>query len=400
MRITMDGKWKRISGSIICCILFCCLQKETVFAQEGTIYIVSKDGTGDFSSIMEGVEAVESGDTLLIYPGVYEEYIDIKDKTVNIQGVDRDLCILQENTFTYSKVPLYLAAGKVSNLTIYGMSAKEEGWLANKEASEEDIEKATEKEKSDLFYSGYAIHIEQDYAYGKDLCFENCKIVSDNNYCVGLGCRGESTVTFRQCEFISKGKGGALYFHDSPLLEYGGESYITMENCSIRNYRNPYFLAGESLYQDNTVYLTFQNVKVATVLYENTCMYNEENMNTGISVDALALLEKEGKLLEMGYLSPKVIHEIKGKEAEVFQKKLLEKKSSLEISDYLQEGITYFSINADNMPNEEGYTIFITNDSGESGDGWCGLDNTYLTKESYGNTFAEMNYEEHDESVY
>lgn len=37
-------------------------------AQEGAIYEVIPDGTGDFVSIQEGVDSVASGDTLLIYP--------------------------------------------------------------------------------------------------------------------------------------------------------------------------------------------------------------------------------------------------------------------------------------------------------------------------------------------
>ena len=57
---------------------------------EGNIYKVKQDASGDFETIQEGVSNVESGDTLLIYPGIYEENVEIIDKTVNLIGVSRD----------------------------------------------------------------------------------------------------------------------------------------------------------------------------------------------------------------------------------------------------------------------------------------------------------------------
>ena len=73
---------------------------ETV-AQGGPIYEVILDGSGDFTSIQEAVQQVESGATLLIYPGVYEEHVEIINKTVNLIGASRDDCILISDTIIF-----------------------------------------------------------------------------------------------------------------------------------------------------------------------------------------------------------------------------------------------------------------------------------------------------------
>lgn len=339
-----------------------CAYRQTVSAEESKIYIVSPDGTGDYTSIMEGVEAVGDGDTLLLYPGIYNEYVNICDKTVNIVGVDKDICVIQSDTADYAQVPLFVAAGKISNVTIYGVHKK------NKE-----------------YYSGYAIHIEQDYLFGRDLSFEHCKIISENNYCVGLGCRGESSVSFIECDFISTGYGGAMYFHDYPTPEYGGESRIIMKNCQIYNYKNPYYISAQSFYEENRVYITFQNVKVHTVAYDEKDLYRENNMCSGLTVDEMMALQNN-------ISEPVMVYDFNQNESQKFIMLLYEKSATKLMPEMLKEGITFLHLQEQEVENEERYTVFIENVSEETKQGWCGLDQTFLTEDSYGNTFSEMNY--------
>lgn len=363
-------KHLKLKGNIIIiiCKLFVissicvCGLKQTVSAAEPRIYTVNQDGTGDYTSIMEGVETVSDGDTLLLYPGIYNEYVNICDKTVNILGVDKELCIIQSDTADYEQVPLFVAAGKISNVTVYGVH-----------------------KKSKEYYSGYAIHIEQDYLYGRDLCFENCKIISENNYCVGLGCRGESSVSFIECDFVSMGYGGAMYFHDYPTPEYGGESRIIMKNCKIYNFKNPYYISAQSFYEQNRVYITFQNVKVHTVAYDEKDLYRENNMCSGVTVDEIISLQNS-------IYNPVMIYNLDRNESQNFIMMLNEKNALQVMPEILKEGITFLHLQEQEVKNEEGYTVFITNVSEETQNGWCGLDQTFLTEDSFGNTFQEMNY--------
>lgn len=351
---------------------------------EGSVYEVSQDGTKDFISIQEGVDAVESGDTLLIHPGVYEEAVWIKDKTVNLMGVHPDLCILQYEAIDYDKVPLFFGAGTISNLTIYGYHQKT---IAGEIPIQEVFNNSSDVGKE--HFSGYAIHIEQSYTQGKDITIRNCNIISENSHCLGMGCRGDSTVTFEQCNFVAKGNGGCVFFHDAFVVQEGGESNLIFIDSQMTNYLNPYVITIEAIHEINRMYLTFKNVKVSTVAYVTKEPYDETNMNI--------------------YPMSGVIKQLDEKESTSYMYELMQCESVLQKKQILPEGITVIAtpiimgakdLQMADMRNVEqevpmnckkSSVIYIYNESGQLGDGWCGLMNTFLTSDSYGNTLAEMN---------
>ena len=76
-------------------------------------WFVAQDGTGQFTTISEAV------DIIWIYPGVYEESVQMSQKQLQLVGIDKNLCILQNCEESYYHPPLEIAAGSVSNLTIY-----------------------------------------------------------------------------------------------------------------------------------------------------------------------------------------------------------------------------------------------------------------------------------------
>ncbi len=102
-----------IFASTILSLLYCC---PLTASQEK--YTVKQDGTGDFASISEAVAAVPSESTLVIYEGIYNEQVNIVDKTVHLEGINRENCIIQYNGDNYFESPLSVAAGKINNLTI------------------------------------------------------------------------------------------------------------------------------------------------------------------------------------------------------------------------------------------------------------------------------------------
>lgn len=141
-------------------------QQVEKLAKEGNVYIVAQDGTGDFLTIQEGVDAVNSGDTLIICPGIYEENVEIMAKTVNLLGVDRDSCILQYDTVNYGKVPLTVAAGQISNITIGGYKNADKGmYLSVLAMQEEAFDEDSQELLRQSAYSGYAVHVDQNYLY-------------------------------------------------------------------------------------------------------------------------------------------------------------------------------------------------------------------------------------------
>ncbi len=368
------------------------LQQLTEAFTKGNVYEVIPDGSGDFTTIQAGVDAAESEDTLLIYPGVYNEAVEIYDKTVHLLGTDRDNCVIQYESTDYNKVPLTLGAGLVSNMTIYGYHTGEEKvvdavYATNEAYYDGSVESIESWQK---LFPGYAVHIDQNYSYEKEICIRNCKIVSNNSQCVGIGSRGKNRITFENCELVSNGMGGCIYFHNTENIEMSGDAYFILRNCSLRNYKCPYVISMHSMGEQNPVYLTFQNVKVATIAYERKGAYNSTNMNIGFDSDVKASIGEP-----VTYFNQK-----KSFEFMVF---LRHKVSNKEEAPKLPEGITYLKmVEADpeyvkkekltEVKIRKRHIIDIYNNSKLIGDGWCGLESMYLTPESYGNTFMEMNF--------
>ncbi len=48
---------------------------------------VKQDGTGDFTTISEAVNEAVNNDTVLVYPGVYYESIEIHEKDVTLMSL-------------------------------------------------------------------------------------------------------------------------------------------------------------------------------------------------------------------------------------------------------------------------------------------------------------------------
>lgn len=383
------------------------LQKQIAEAfEKGNVYAVVQDGSGDFTTIQDGVNAVKSGDTLLIYPGIYEENVEIYNKTVNLLGIDKDSCILQYESIEYNAIPLTFGAGYIANLTIYGY---DDGEIEEKQDTistfydNSSLESIREWQKN---FSGYALHIDQNYTYGREAYVENCRIVSNNNQSIGIGCRGESRITFEACELISNGTGGCIYFHNTDNENLGGEAYFIMKDCELKNYISPYVISIHSMGAVNPVFVTFQKVRTSTIVYDEKGAYNVTNMNAGFDVDEMIVLNTVNLLQPSGYYSS-INHDLITyfdiEQSSQYVSSLEEGISPSKKEVALSEGITYLCTkNVDDkwikkeatceVQTRKRHVIDIFNNSQLVGDGWCGLDHIYLTPDSYGNTLIEMNY--------
>jgi len=71
-----------------------------------------------FTTIQKGINTAEDGDTVLVYPGLYQEQIDFLDKTITVQGVATTAGIpVIENPGDFA-VSFYLYNGKEPNSTL------------------------------------------------------------------------------------------------------------------------------------------------------------------------------------------------------------------------------------------------------------------------------------------
>ena len=349
-------------------------------------YTVKQDGTGDFASISEAVAAVPSNSTLILSEGVYNEQVMITNKTIHLEGTDRENCILQYNGNNYFEPPLSVAAGRISNLTIYSYTDKIDNWIDCPPA-------IVDPNIPQTFYKEYAVHIEQNYLFGKELVFDNCLFLSDKNQCIGLGLRGESRVSFQNCEFRAYGQGGIILVHDSAFEEFAGSCTLRFTDCALYNYNSPYFFNVQCLNLSNRVNLTFQNVTVHTVGYSASSLYLAENNYTGKTIDDLISLDIDELLIENGYKKNDLIFCLNEEESSRYHAAVMSNISSINNKIPLPEGISKI---LNGQPISEHFSalpIYIDNVGLDAQDGWCGSANFYLTPDSYGNTFAEMNYQ-------
>lgn len=371
-------------------------------------YIISQDGTGDFATIQEGVDNASNGDTLIIYPGTYNEAVQVIGKELNITGVSKELCVIQYDTISYRTAPLTIAAGTISNLTLYGKSSGNgEIVLTDEEIAKINSELIGDSWDRQKNYRGYAVHVDSNYLYGRTVSFENCRIISENNHAAGIGTRGNGTIRFENCELISMGGGGSIYMHDPITVEMSGRASLIVKDCYLASYMCPYVMTFQSyLPEHNSFALTFQNTRVSAVEYAYDGSYTAMNVNTSFDVETLESLEKAGGLYVTGLSSSaaELVHKMTLDDMMVYvdelEKALATGSAASVVTISLPEGITRVGYLPDGMDIPDAIipsghlkhqVIAIYNRSNLPGNGWCGLDNAYLTSDSYGNTLVEMN---------
>lgn len=374
-------------------------------------YKIAQDGTGDFRTIQEGVDNASDGDTLVVYPGIYTEAVQVMGKEVHIIGLSKDLCIIQYDAASYRKSPLTVGAGRIANLTINGMdSGVGQPVLTQEEIAAINAELVGDSWERQKNYKGYAVHVDQNFLYGRRVTFENCRVISENNHCAGIGTRGDSTVLFENCEFISLGGGSCIFLHDPTSVDVSGKAALVMKGCQMTSYLCPYVMTFQSLLPEyNQLELTFQNTRVSAVEFADDGSYVAMDVNTSFDVETLSMLEETGALYAAGLSSsaPKLVHKMTNEEISIYMEameKTVEAGSVPQaLMPQLAEGITRIGYHETEETKEtkeqerlapsllKHHVIAIYNRSNLAGNGWCGLDNAVLTADSYGNTLVEMN---------
>lgn len=371
-------------------------------------YIIAQDGTGDFRTIQEGVDNASDGDTLIVYPGIYTEAVQVMGKEVHIIGLSKELCIIQYDAASYRKSPLTVGAGRIANLTIYSMdSGIGQPVLTEEEIAAINAELVGDSWERQKNYKGYAVHVDQNFLYGRSVTFENCCVISENNHCAGIGTRGDSTVLFENCELVSLGDGSCVFLHDPTSIEVSGRASLVMKGCRLTSYLCPYVMTFQSLLPEcNQLELTFQNTRVSAVEFADDGSYVALDVNTSFDVETLSMLEEAGAFSAAGLSSsaPKLVHKMTNEEIctymEAMEKTVQAGSVSRALMPQLAEGITRIGYHETAEMEDSGglapsllkhHVIAIYNRSNLPGIGWCGLDNAVLTADSFGNTLVEMN---------
>lgn len=185
----------------------------------------------NFASINDAVNSANDGDTIVVYPGTYNEAVSAWGKTINIVGIDRDSCILTNDKGSYAEPALEIDSGSINNMTIKATGANP----------------IVEPSDTTNYMKDYTIHIDNAHATGKTLYINNCVIENTHRAALGIGMYDHNTVIIENCDIHSGKvpdtvsdplyqKRGALYFHNRQPSEYFSnitEQHLIIKNCLI-----------------------------------------------------------------------------------------------------------------------------------------------------------------------
>jgi len=113
---------------LILCSIFYTMLPATGFSQ---LITVNQDGTGDFMVIQEAVDSANNGDTVLVFPGVYYENIDLTGKGIVLAStwiISNDDSLISQTTIDGNQQGSCIRSLSGSNLVeIIGMTLQHGG---------------------------------------------------------------------------------------------------------------------------------------------------------------------------------------------------------------------------------------------------------------------------------
>ena len=210
------------------------LQLDTKAKKGKNIRIIAKEN-GDYTlpslCIADGGDSDENPITMLVFPGIYEDQVYIKQwSRINMVGTNKKDCIIVNHGGGYTDEPLITAGERyIANITFRATH-----------------DKSTTTDKNQ--WKSYAFHGDKSSGGDGTTLIENCRFESYHSASVGLGIYNNQTFHFKNCEFYSiidwdsaQANIGAFFAHNNVA---GGETNgkLILENCSffMDNDRNGY----------------------------------------------------------------------------------------------------------------------------------------------------------------
>jgi pectin methylesterase-like acyl-CoA thioesterase len=193
---------------------------------------VAKSG-GDYSTLAEAIAAANDSAanpvTIELYPGVYNEHITLLNRYISIIGVNRDTCIIRDDSGRYNNDPIKISGGKwrLENLSLISTHSKAGSWTPSWVFPD---------------LPSYALHIDNGSAGGEGIV-ENCYLYCENLNAIGAGTHNGEKIQIINCEivrnttdanYVSSDYKGAVACH-SPNIYDDSEtaSEFSMYNCNI-----------------------------------------------------------------------------------------------------------------------------------------------------------------------
>lgn len=221
----------------------------TTLNSNKSIYIVDKNGNGDFKTINEAVNyckpiaTKENRITIQINPGIYDEVVLVDDSWLSFVGTNRDTCIIRDTSGKYANSPMRITGDfYLANLT----------FIANADNVDPNWSPTGYNPGGSvvLDYPSYALHIDGDTSHVDSVGrIVNCSFYSECFQAIGIGLHNTQTLIIENCsivrnttrdDFLDNQYNGAIGCHSTLNENEKYQSFI-LENCDIK-YNHDYAL--------------------------------------------------------------------------------------------------------------------------------------------------------------
>ena len=179
--------------------------------------VVAKDGNGDFSTVQDAVNSANDGDTIIVYPGSYEESVDFGYKFLHLKGFGKESTIIWNDTGDYNTPPLAACTGLIEGITFYAKVNED-------------------KDYSGVTRKGYAWHLDQRwYGPNKSVIARDCKFVNKHGpAAIGCGVVDDSNIELYNCIGDVTGVENGTVFQAHGDKKGTGNANITFVGCSLK----------------------------------------------------------------------------------------------------------------------------------------------------------------------
>ncbi|MBQ8520685.1 MAG: pectin esterase [Bacteroides sp.] len=198
-------------------------------------YVVAKDGSGDFFTIQEAINAVpdfrkEKRTTILVRKGIYKEKLIVPESKLNVSLIGENGAVLTNDDYAQKKNCFgeNMSTSGSSTCYIYGPDFYAENITFENTAGRVGQAVACFIEGDRAYFKNCRFLGNQDtlYNYGKDSrqYFENCYVEGTVDFIFGW-----STVLFKDCTIHSVGDG----YVTAPATDKGKKYGYVFVNCKL-----------------------------------------------------------------------------------------------------------------------------------------------------------------------
>ena len=153
---------------------------------------VSQSGDGDFTTIQDAINASKDGDIIFIFPGEYEEHLDMYHKNITLKGQSALNTIVFDTSLIYENSPIICGTGSIEDITFHNR-------------------KLENKDYSSITRYSYAMHLDQRWRNGnKKISIKNCVFINDfGSASIGCGVVDGCEIEIVNCRIYSNARNGS-----------------------------------------------------------------------------------------------------------------------------------------------------------------------------------------------